>query len=103
MGIFIIIFLVLFAIALLAVSLGARTIEKRGHQRVREVLQTTDLDSTGRRRKVVIKKQESNELVDTFVDDLGLFKGTRKRLEQSGVKWSIGRFLIALGIRCGAS
>lgn len=96
MGIFITIFLVLFAIALLAVALGTQAIEKRGQQRVREVLQTTDMDSTGsRRRKVVIKKQESNERVDSLVDNLGVFKGARTRLEQSGVKWSIGRFLIS--------
>ncbi len=85
MGIFITIFLVLFAIALLAVALGTQAIEKRGQQRVREVLQTTDMDSTGsRRRKVVIKKQESNERVDSLVDNLGVFKGARTRLEQSG-------------------
>ena len=95
MGIFLISFLVLFAIVTLSVGVGLKFLETQRQQKVEAVLRTVDVDAGGARRRVVIKKQGRDDGVEGLLESAGLFEGIHNLIQQSGLKWSVGGFLLA--------
>lgn len=93
MEIIVIVFLVLFAIVTLTVSLGLKILESQRQQQVRDVLRKVDADSTGSARKVVIRKQEKEDRVQGALESLGVFQGLQAKLQQSGLGWTLAPFL----------
>ncbi len=100
MGIFLISFLVLFAIVTLSVGIGLKFLESQRQQKVEAVLRTVDVEAGGARRRVVIKKQGRDEGVEGLLESMGAFESAHQLIQQAGVKWSVGSFLAFSAVLC---
>ena len=93
----IVIFLVLFAVLMLAVGLGSRFLELRGKKQMETILNPT----TGQNQEVetsILVAPTTRDPLDAFLERSQLQGGITTLLQQAGLQWSPSHLLIAMAV-----
>jgi tight adherence protein B len=94
-GIIVIVFLVLFAIVLVLVSIGLKFVESQRKKRVGELLQTVSSGTPVQQTSIL---QDQSEGVGLFsvVAELPVLKRLQAKIQQGGLTWSAGGVVMAM-------
>lgn len=95
MGLVILAFFVIFAVALLAVSMGMKYLEAQRTQQMEKILRTVDGEEVVIGTEEVIAQGASSREgpLDELLKQFGFFNRLDASIQQSGLEWSLTRFL----------
>jgi len=90
-------FLVLFAVVLIAVSVGYRFLEAQRKSQVQGMLQTISGTSTESETTILVDPGAVNPF-DTFLNRSEIPARLGRMIQQGGMQWTVSRLLIAIGV-----
>jgi tight adherence protein B len=97
-------FLVLFAIVMMAVSVGYRVLETQRKKQVEGMLNVVAGNPVEGSESVILEQSKGDDPLETFFRKTGEFERLRKFIQQAGLTWSVSRLLttILIGATVGA-
>jgi tight adherence protein B len=98
----IVIFLILFAIILIAVSLGHRFIESQHKKQVETMLTTVSGEPEEQQESILLAEEEEDPL-EVLLKKSNLPTRLHDLLQQGGVPWSVSRFILTMVIAAVAA
>ena len=93
MALFSFIFIVMFLVAALCVGLGQAFLVSRQKQQIRAMLRRAESDP-GKRHVDLLKPEVQQDSLSKAMEGIGAFHRLTGLLEQSGIGWSTGKFMI---------
>jgi tight adherence protein B len=91
----VIIFLVLFAVLMMAVGLGLRFLELRGKKQMETMLNPGSKESEERETSILVASAERDPL-DAFLERSALQSGIQTLLQQAGLQWAPSHLVVAM-------
>ena len=92
----ILVFLIMFAVVMMAVSLGSRFLELRGKQQVENVLNTGPGEDPESRVTTILVDSGEPDRMDTFPGGERLQSWIQTQLQQGGVQWAPSHLVFAM-------
>ncbi|MGI8988721.1 MAG: type II secretion system F family protein [Bryobacteraceae bacterium] len=97
-GMLILVFLVIFALVLVAVGFGLGYLESLRKKRVRGMLQGVEAPEEVSSPYVLMKAPAADDVIAKLLGRFNFTKRVRIRLEQAGLEWTVGRLALTMGI-----
>ncbi|MDQ2898866.1 MAG: type II secretion system F family protein [Acidobacteriota bacterium] len=97
-GLLVIVFLVIFALVLVAVGLGFSYLESSRKKRVRGMLQGVVEQEEVASTFALMKPPAAEDPIAKLLERFDFTKRVRIRLEQAGLEWTVGRLFLTMGI-----
>ena len=94
-------FLVLFAIVMVAVSLGYRFLESQRKRSVQGLLDAVSGESAGVVEPTVLMEQRVEDPLEGFLKNVGFRTPFERFIQQAGVDWTPGRLMLVILIGAG--
>ena len=91
----VIVFLVLFAVLMMAVGLGSRLLELRGKKQMENILNPVSGEVEQRETSILVTPSEADPL-EAFLERSNLLGGIQTLLQQAGLQWSPSHLLVAM-------
>jgi tight adherence protein B len=88
------IFALLFLVTLLCVGLGQAFLVSRQKQQVRTMLRRAESEA-GKRRPDLLRPETVEDPLSKALNEIGLFSRLTLLIEQAGLEWSTGKFVLA--------
>lgn len=92
----ILIFLIMFAVVMMAVSLGSRFLELRGKKQVENLLNTGQGDDGETRVTTILVDPGESDRMDTFMAGSQFQSWLQTQLQQGGLQWAPSHLLFAM-------
>ncbi len=94
----ILVFLVIFALVLVAVGLGFSFVESRRKQHVRGMLQGVVEEQESLIASVLMKPAAPDDAIAKLLARFNFTRGFELRLEQAGLDWTVGRLFVSMAM-----
>jgi len=95
--IIVIVFLVLFAVLMMAVGLGSRFLEIRGKKQMETILNPVSGVVEERETSILVAPSERDSL-DAFLEGSAIQAGIQTLLQQAGLQWAPSHLLVAMAV-----
>ena len=95
--IIIIVFLVLFAVLMMAVGLGSRFLEIRGKKQMETILNPVSGAVEERETSILVTPSDPDPL-EAFLERSNLLGGIQMQLQQGGLQWAPSHLLVAMAV-----
>jgi len=92
----ILIFLVMFAIVMMAISLGSRFLELRGKKQVQSQLEGGADDSEESQATSILVDPEERERMEAMMESSSLQSWFQTQIQQAGLQWSANQLILAM-------
>lgn len=92
----ILIFLVMFAIVMMAISLGSRFLELRGKKQVESQLNPESGEDGDTQVTSILVDPEERDRMEAFLENSPFQSWMQTQVQQSGLQWSAGHLLMAM-------
>jgi len=93
----VIVFLVLFAVLMMAVGLGSRFLEMRGKKQMETMLSPGSAETEEREASILVVPTERDSL-DAFLERSALQGKIQTMLQQGGLQWAPSHLLVAMAV-----
>src|ERR1700690_2433496 len=90
-----IVFLVLFAVLMMAVGLGSRLLEVRGKKQLASMLNPAAAQTEEAEASILVTQSERDPF-DDFLERSNLQGGLQAKLAQAGLQWSPSQLLLSM-------
>jgi tight adherence protein B len=92
----VLIFLIMFAIVMMAISLGSRYLELRGKKQVESQLNPGSGEAEDAQITSILMNPEERDRIGTFPENSSLQAWMQTQIQQSGLQWNASQLLLAM-------